>query len=93
MEKFLIPMNWTLGTLLLVVAVALPLLENSFFADSRKSVAVRHVVKIAEIETTYYQQNEQYRLFAAGEMPGDIRDQLGLDGSDDEVFVYAAFLF
>lgn len=92
MEKFLIPMNWTLGTLLLVVAVVYPVLDNGFFTDGKKSVAERHVAEIAKIETTYYRRNEKYRLFSAGEMPGDIRDQLGLGGLRDRNFVYNALL-
>ncbi|MBF0459885.1 MAG: hypothetical protein HQL87_00665 [Magnetococcales bacterium] len=92
MERVLIPLNWACGTLLLIVALAYPMLDGKFFTGGKKLVAQERVERIAQWETNYYQTHnqDQYLLFSAEEMPEAIRDELGLRTKDD--FVYDVFL-
>ncbi len=90
MERVIISLNWTCGTLLLIMALAYPALDAKFFTGSKKLVVQQRVASIAQWEANHYQTREQYILFSAEEMPDAIRDELGLKLRED--FVYDAFL-
>ncbi|MBF8271216.1 MAG: hypothetical protein HW380_321 [Magnetococcales bacterium] len=92
MEKTLIPLNWTVGTLLLVIAVTYPTLDEKFFTGGKKLEVQAKVAHLAKLQTRHYQSNEQYVLFTAEEIPETLRSELGLKGPPQDDFVYDAFL-
>ncbi|MBF0145965.1 MAG: hypothetical protein HQL84_08525 [Magnetococcales bacterium] len=92
MERFLVPLNMTAGTLFLVIALAYPVLDDKIFTGGKKSVVQQLVARLAQLETSYYQTHELYRTFSPENMPDDIKKELGLVGVSNAEFIYDAFL-
>lgn len=92
MERVLVSLNWTFGTLFLLLALLYPALDDKFLTGSKKVVAQQTVARIAQLETRHYQVNEQYIVFSAEDMPEAIRSELGLKGPLQDDFSYDAFM-
>lgn len=92
MDRVIISLNWVFGTLFLAVAVAYPTLDTKFLTGAKKAVAMNRVARIAQMEESYFQSNEQYLTFAPGLMPEAFRQQLGLEAGRKKEFIYDAFM-
>ena len=91
-NRLIISLNWTLGTLFILLAVAYPVLDQKLLTGGKKIAAEQVVDRIAHVEERYFQMNENYLLFAPGDMPGAIQDEVGLDMSKVKDFLYDAYV-
>ena len=91
MAGFLTPLNWTLGTLFILVAAFYPVIDDKFITGSRQTAAEQVVDRIVRVEQRHFQLNESYLLFGPGEMPPAIQDQLGLTGNQRQDYEYEVF--
>jgi hypothetical protein len=89
--NFMIPINFVLGACFFIVAVVYPTLDKKFLSGSEKIAAEQVVDRISRFEQRNFQLKEQYVFFAAGKMPSNMREEIGLSSLKATDFVYEVF--
>lgn len=91
-ERLFVPLNWMLGTLGLILAVAFPLIDANFLQGAYRTGAEQVVERIAKAQQVRLATQDRYQLFRVGEMPQDLQKEVGISVTDSNDFVFDAFM-
>lgn len=67
MERILVSINTALGTLLVVLALVYPWLDQALISGAKTAVVEEYVSRIMQEERAYFQANTQFILFGSGD--------------------------
>ncbi|MEO5369647.1 MAG: type IV pilin protein [Magnetococcus sp. DMHC-1] len=77
MQRWIISLNWTLGSLLFIAAVAVPLLRDWLWLPTNRKAAEMAVDQLKQAEDRYFGEKQRYLLFPSGHIPGELSNQVG----------------
>jgi hypothetical protein len=90
MERLLIPINWTVGTLALIISLAWPFFNTRMNIPAIRAEAEGTIKLLADAERQLHDMQRPFSLFTDSALPPELLSKVGIP--NDSRYNYEAFV-